>query len=41
MRTCVSPYLWVAATSADAVTVVDMYRPEMPTVAGRDYTCRS
>lgn len=27
-------YLWVAATQVDAVTVVDVYRPDMPTVAG-------
>mmetsp|Transcript_43699 Transcript_43699/g.70247 ORF Transcript_43699/g.70247 Transcript_43699/m.70247 type:complete len:380 (+) Transcript_43699:185-1324(+) len=27
-------YLWVAATEIDTVTVVDVHRPEMPTVAG-------
>ena len=27
-------YLWVAATEADAVTAVDLYRPEMPTIVG-------
>ena len=27
-------YLWVAATQVDAVTAVDLYRPDMPTVAG-------
>ena len=27
-------YLYVAATQVDAVTVVDLYRPDMPTVAG-------